>query len=142
MIGKVFKLDQLRGFVAYQLFCAAYEKEGRPSPTRVMVGNCGLVMGDLNACDWAVESHLNLLFASGGLQLGDLILNRRPLPRGCFLQGVFIDDRFVLTIGRHRDPILEARALQAMSCGKKAYEAAGLQVSAKKSAAARHLKLF
>lgn len=133
VIGKVFKLSQFEGTAAYRRLVQDCRKTGRPLPLRVMAGNRGLVMGDLNACDWAVESHLNLLSASGGLPLSGLLRNRCPFPRGRLVQGVVIDDRFILTIGRLHDPVLEARALSAMSAGREAYASVGLAVSEKKA---------
>ena len=65
VIGKVFRTSQFLGTKAYSQLARECSRTGRPLPCRVMAGNRGLVMGDLNACDWAVESHLNLLDSAG-----------------------------------------------------------------------------
>ncbi len=127
VIGKVFSTQQFSGTRALADLEKHCSLRGVPVPKKVVAANLGLVMGDLNACDIAVEAHLSLLRESGGLPFEDLVLNRRPLPRGRCLQGVVIDDRFLLTIGARDDHALHRHALSCMDRGRTAYADAGLR---------------
>ena len=133
VVGRVFSSAQFRGTHAYAALQRAASLSGSPVPLKVVAGNKGLVMGDLNACDWAVEAHLSLLSFSGGLPAAEMILNRQPLPRASILQGVVIDDRFILTIGPRIDPLLHDRALNRMMRARDSYAQVGLVHSEKKA---------
>ena len=133
VVGRVFSSHQFRGTHAYAALQRACARSGQPVPNKVVAGNQGLVMGDLNACDWAVEAHLSLLRSSGGFPPAEMILNRQILPRGAILQGVVIDDRFILTLGPRSDPLLHERALSRMVRARDRYAQVGLIHSEKKA---------
>ena len=82
VIGKKYATAQFAGTHAHADLCQWCSARGLPLPRSVMAANLGLVMGDLNACDWAVEAHLRLLSTHGAFGGLPLVLNRRPLPRG------------------------------------------------------------
>ena len=105
VLGKVFQVDQFKQFKAYQELVNKCNKFGAAVPSKVLTANRSLVIGDLSACDWAVEAHMNLLFSTGSFPTEHLILNRHPLPRSKVLQGVVVNDRFIISIGELRDPV-------------------------------------
>ena len=56
------------------------------------VGLSTLAMGDLNACEFAQGSHLQLILACGGAARDELLVMHEPSPRGGLCVGVVIDD--------------------------------------------------
>ena len=57
-------------------------------------------MGDCSACDFAQGAHLMLLLTSNAAQVSELLLSKKPLPRG--LRAV-IDDLVMLERVLKRD---------------------------------------
>ncbi len=90
-------------------------------------------MGDLNASDWAVEAHTSLLSATGTYPAAERILNRHPFPRSRRVQGVVVDDRFILTIGPPDDHDLHGSVDDIFHRSAEGYQSAGLRVSEKKT---------
>ena len=56
------------------------------------VGLSTLAMGDLNACEFAQGSHVQLILSCGGAARGELLMMPEPVPRGLLSIGVVIDD--------------------------------------------------
>ena len=56
------------------------------------VGLSTLAMGDLNACEFAQGSHVQLILSCGGADRSELLMMREPIPRGLLSIGVVIDD--------------------------------------------------
>ena len=132
-LGKVFLAKQFQGFRAFDDLARTCAGLGAAVPAKVLATNRGLVMGDLNACDWAVAAHMSVLDKSGSFPLSERMLNRAPLPRGSRLQGVVVDDRFVFTVGRASDADLHNSVVPIFDVSRAAYLEAGLQVSAHKA---------
>ncbi len=129
-IGKVFALSQFGGLAAHAQFLKTHPFAA-PS-AKVCAANLGLVMGDLNANDFAIQAHLNLLFAAGVLQPDELMVNRMPFPSGSRIQGVVVDDRFCIDVL----PAGDCRALETtrknFDVSNHAYLQAGLCASPSK----------
>lgn len=123
------------GTEAFKRLARRCAKEKRPLPTQVLPCNLGLVMGDLNANDYAVESHMKLLQEHGSFRGERAVLNRRPFPRGPIIEGVVVDDHFAVAIDETGSEHNAALAQDSFNRARAAYNSVGLRYSEKK---ARH----
>ena len=91
--------------------------------------NLGLLMGDLNASDWAVEAHMTHQIrdlSTGGTH------SESPAISSVCVQGVVVDDRFILTIGEPSDEVHDS-AQDLLDRSRSDYAEAGLTTSDKKA---------
>ena len=71
-------------------------------PARVVPCARTLVMGDLNAVDWATGAHRSILEEAGALAPSVQIVGGRPFPRGGRVHALVIDDHVALVRGPMR----------------------------------------
>ena len=98
---------------------------GQP-PALLVPCAASLVMGDLNAVDWATAAHREILESAGALPREEQVLQGRPFPRGPCAHALVIDDHVaVVASDGKRSPAAE-RAAAAFDRAGPAYEAAGV----------------
>ena len=61
---------------------AIFGAEARPELSKGVAALNALAMGDCSACDFAQGAHLMLLLTSNAAQVSELLLSKKPLPRG------------------------------------------------------------
>ena len=84
-------------------------------------------MGDLNAVDVAHETHRSILIQAGCLDPRTELIYGSPFPKGQTLEGLYIDDHFVLQIMSLADLSKpEGPDKQLIEASHRAYEAAGV----------------
>ncbi len=128
VVGKTFPLTAFAGTAALRDFAARRKMLGLKLPGKVVAANKGLVMGDVNATDFAIEAHGNLLESSGAILGANRILNKHPLPRSDIVQGLVVDDHFAISVGEEDAAVHDAPVL-LFDVGRQAYSDVGLQCS-------------
>ncbi len=124
-----FKPTGLSHTRAFADLTARYAKLGLPIPSKVCPCNMGLVMGDRNANDFAVEAHWQLLVSSGSFPSHARIVNRSPFPRGGHIEGLVVDDHFGIAIDKPRAKTNALRVAASFEAGRRGYAQANLKVS-------------
>ncbi|CAK0813826.1 unnamed protein product, partial [Prorocentrum cordatum] len=120
------------GFAALGRLRKRCRREGRELPEKVVPCHGGLIMGGLNAPDWACEPHMRLLAQAGSFPPERRVLNRHLAPEGSAWEGVVLGDHFGLAVD---DPgSREARRAieESFARAREGYAKAGLRVSAGK----------
>ena len=125
-------LSAFEGTRAHSDFVNRCRRLNRPLPKRVRPCNQGLVMGDLNAADFAAEAHMKLLRQSGSLDPAHTILNGRPFPRGGHLEMLVIDDHVGIAVEPPSSHSVASSVAASFSAGSRAYAKHGLVTSDRK----------
>ena len=81
--------DELAGLRAMRRF-------GGSPPPRLVPCARSLVMGDVNASDWATEAHAKILGEAGAMPAEKRVLHGKPYPRGPVAQALAIDDHVAI----------------------------------------------
>ena len=68
-------------------------------PTKLVACASSLVMGDLNAVDYATGAHENVLLSGGAMPPDKRLRHGQPIPRGDLLHALVIDDRVGIIAG-------------------------------------------
>ncbi len=98
-----------------------YAKLGLPLPNKVCPCNLGLVMGDRNANDFAVEAHGKLLVSSGSFPSHARIINRQPFPRGSHVEGLVVDDHFGIAVDKSSAKTNALKVGASFEAGRRRY---------------------
>ena len=96
---------------------------------------CVWPMGDHNAVDVAQKVHESVLDRGGALHHPGWLYYGGPIPRSKLLQGVYVDDHLILSIGpRERQLVPEGPDVDLLAASLAAYEGANLPVADEKGA--------
>ncbi|CAK0886346.1 unnamed protein product, partial [Prorocentrum cordatum] len=123
------------GFAALGRLRGRCRREGRELPEKVVPCHSGLIMGGLNAPDWACESHMRLLAHAGSFPPERRVLNRHLAPEGSAWEGVVLDDHFGLAVDAPGSREARRAIEEPFARAREGYAKAGLRVSAGKEVA-------
>ena len=124
-----YKFSGMKAFARLQRRCALADS---PLPPKVLPCNSGLVMGDLNANDWASAAHVRLCTSVDALPAAQRLKNHCPCPRTSIVHGVVVDDHFAISIDRRGCEALHDQAADALDRSAAACEAQGIFTSKSK----------
>ena len=125
-------LAAFEGTRAHANLLRACRRSGRAVPTRVRPCNQGLVMGDLNAADFAAEAHTKLLRQAGSLDPAHTVQNGKVFPRGPHVELLVIDDHVGIAVEPPGQSVVASRVSSSFAAGASAYARNGLITSDKK----------
>ncbi|CAK0817411.1 unnamed protein product, partial [Prorocentrum cordatum] len=120
------------GFAALDRLRRRCRREGRELPEKVVPCHGGLIMGGLNAPDWACESHMRLLAHAGSFPPERRVLNRHLAPEGSAWEGVVLGDHFGLAVDAPGSREARRAIEESFARAREGYAKAGLRVSAGK----------
>ncbi|CAK0900373.1 unnamed protein product, partial [Prorocentrum cordatum] len=120
------------GFAALGPLRKRCRREGRELPEKVVPCHGGLIMGGLNAPDWARESHMRLLAQAGSFPPQRRVLNRHLAPEGSAWEGVVLDDHFGLAVDAPGSREARRAIEESFARAREGYAKAGRRVSAGK----------
>ncbi|CAK0802386.1 unnamed protein product, partial [Prorocentrum cordatum] len=125
-------LVDLEGFAALGRLRRRCRRGGRELPEKVVPCHGGLIVGGLNAPDWACESHMRLLAHAGSFPPERRVLNRHLAPEGSAWEGVVLDDHFGLAVDAPGSREARRAIEESFARAREGYAEAGLRVSAGK----------
>ncbi|CAK0827752.1 unnamed protein product, partial [Prorocentrum cordatum] len=120
------------GFAALDRSRKRCHREGRDLPETVVPCYGGLIMGGLNAPDWARESHVRLFAQAGSFPPERRLLNRHLAPEGAAWEGVVLGDRFGPAVDAPGSRAARRAIEYSFARAREGYADAGLKVSASK----------